>query len=43
LKNLQHQAIWRSISEKYEKAKDSNEFLNSLTEDELTEYVKDRP
>ena len=31
LKELQHREIWKSISQKYEEANDSNEFLNSLT------------
>ena len=39
LQELQRKEVWRSISEKYEKAKDSNEFLNSLSEDEFTEYI----
>ena len=40
LQQLQEQAICQSISEKYNVLKDdTNEFLNSLTEDELLTYL----
>lgn len=42
LQELQHQAIWRSIIAKYESSEDQNAFMNSLTEDEFVEYIKEK-
>lgn len=36
MRELMHKEIWRNIIEKYELSSNSNDFLNSLTEDELT-------
>jgi hypothetical protein len=41
LKDLQQKQIWESIMKKY-KTMDNEQFLNSLTEDEFTEYIKER-
>ena len=43
LKQLQRQQIWKSIQSKYETSKDTNDFLNNLTEDEFVEYISESP
>jgi hypothetical protein len=40
---MQKEQIWSSIIKKWELNKaDTNQFLNSLTENEYTEFIKDR-
>jgi len=43
LKNLKLRQIHRSIAEKHAKATDTNEFLNSLEEDEYQEFIQTHP
>jgi hypothetical protein len=41
MRELMHKETWRNIIEKYELSSNTNDFLNSLTEDELTQYILD--
>ena len=42
LQELQRNDIWKSIVSKKQKYSDTNEFLNSLSDDEFTEFVQAR-
>jgi hypothetical protein len=39
LAELQKEQIWKSIVAKKQGHQDTNEFLNSLTDDEFTEFI----
>lgn len=43
LKEMQHQQMWQSIISKHEQHReDSKKFMNSLTDDEYTEFFKNK-